>query len=198
MQKLTILFDADNVAENLLDRWLDILNKRYEKNACREDVTCYDTKAAFPTLTREQVYAVLKEPELWAGLEPMPWAVKVLEKLHAEGHELYMVTASDFDDCIQVKMNRIMALFPWLDKERIIIAHNKRMIHGDVLIDDYEGNLTGNQLLKILLDWPHNRGYDVTNTGITRAQNWLEVYMIIQDYINQVGFNQKSIAAKVG
>ena len=100
MQKLTILFDADNVAENLLDRWLDILNKRYEKNACREDVTCYDTKAAFPTLTWEQVYAVLKKPELWAGLEPMPWAVKVLEKLHAEGHELYMVTASDFDDCI--------------------------------------------------------------------------------------------------
>lgn len=31
MQKLTILFDADNVAENLLDRWLDILNKRYRK-----------------------------------------------------------------------------------------------------------------------------------------------------------------------
>lgn len=64
MKPLTILTDADDVIENLLDCWVAMLNNRYGTSASPEDVTDWNVSLAFPTLTREQVYSVLADDEL--------------------------------------------------------------------------------------------------------------------------------------
>lgn len=96
MTRLRILFDADDVAETLLEGWVKALNERYGTTTSVEDVTDWDVSKAFPTLTKQQIYGVLQEDEVWANLTPMPGAQEYLKRLYDEGHELYMVTATDY------------------------------------------------------------------------------------------------------
>lgn len=65
MKKLTILFDADDTVENLSDCWIAMLNERYGTSVTPEDVHGWDISLAFPTLTKEQVFGVLHDDELW-------------------------------------------------------------------------------------------------------------------------------------
>ena len=180
MTHLRILFDADDVAETLLESWVGTLNNRYGTSVSVDDVTDWDVSLAFPTLTKEQIYGVLQEDEVWANLIPMKKKKKYLQQLHDEGHELYMVTATDYRTCC-VKIERILELFPFLDANHIIIAHNKQMVRGDVLIDDGPHNLVNGQYFRILFDAPHNRGFNEKKYGMYRAVGWEQVYQLIHD-----------------
>lgn len=180
MTHLRILFDADDVAETLLEGWVSTLNERYGTSVSVDDVTDWDISLAFPTLTKQQVYGVLQEDAVWANLAPMPGAQKYLQQLYDEGHELYMVTATDYRTCC-VKIERILELFPFLDANHIIIAHNKQMVKGDVLIDDGPHNLVNGPYFRILFDAPHNRGFDEKKYGMYRAVGWEQVYRLIHE-----------------
>lgn len=180
MTRLRILFDADDVAENLLESWIGALNEKYGTTVTAEDVTDWDISAAFPTQTKQQIYGALQKDEVWANLTPMPGAQKYLKQLYDEGHDLYMVTATDYRTC-RVKIERILELFPFLDIEHIIIAHNKQMIKGDVLIDDGPHNLINGPYFRILFDRPHNRGINEKKYGMYRAVGWEQVYQLIHE-----------------
>lgn len=180
MTCLRILFDADDVAEMLLESWVKMLNDKYGTSVSVDDVTDWDVSLAFPTLEKQQIYGVLQDEALWANLAPMPGAQKYLKQLYDEGHELYMVTATDYRTC-RVKIERILELFPFLDADHIIIAQNKQMIAGDVLIDDGPHNLIGGSYFCILFDQPHNRKFREKEYGIFRAVNWEQVYKIIEE-----------------
>ena len=84
MKPLTILFDADDTVENLCDCWIALLNERYGTSVRIEDVTDWDIALAFPTLTREQVFGVLNEDELFHRLERVPGSLEVLQRLYNE------------------------------------------------------------------------------------------------------------------
>lgn len=180
MNHLRILFDADDVAETLVQGWVNILNEQYGTSVSLEDVTDWDISLAFPTLTKKQIYGVLQDERLWANLQPIPGAQEYLQRLHDEGHELYMVTATDYRTC-RVKIERILELFPFLDAEHIIIAHHKQMVMGDVLIDDGPHNLVGGHYFRILFDQPHNRCFDENKYGMYRAVGWEQVYKLIHE-----------------
>lgn len=181
MRKLTILFDADDVAENLCNCWVDLLNERYGTSVDFESVQDWEIAKAFPTLTEEQVFSVFQDDEIWGRITPIPGATETLQKLFDEGHELYMVTASDYRSC-KPKVDRLLEMFPFLDWKHIIIAHNKQMIRGDILIDDGPHNLVNGEYFKILFDRPHNRGFDASANGVLRLHTWEEVYLAIQAY----------------
>lgn len=173
MKKLTILFDADDTVENLSDCWIAMLNERYGTSVTPEDVHGWDISLAFPTLTKEQVFGVLHDDELWRRITPIPGSVEVLQKLYDEGHQLYMVTASSYHTC-KTKVERLLELFPFLDWEHIIFACNKQMVRGDVLIDDAPHNLVGGEYAKILFDRPHNRSFDHVAHDALRVSNGVQ------------------------
>ena len=181
---LTILFDADDVAENLLNCWIKLLNERYGTSVAFEDIKDWDMTLAFPTLTKQQLFGVLTEDELWRSLEPMPGSQRILQKWYDQGHKLYMVTASDYRTC-KVKVERILEMFPFLDWEHIIFATDKQMVRGDILIDDGVHNLIGGAYYKILFNRPHNRGLDVEKYGIRRAETWDEVDALVERYAKE-------------
>lgn len=182
MNKLTILFDADDTVENLCDCWIAMLNERYGTSVTLEDVRDWDITLAFPTLTKEQVFGVLHDDELWRRITPIPGSVEVLQKLQQEGHQLYMVTASDYRTC-KAKVERLLELFPFLDWGHIIITSHKQMVHGDILIDDGPHNLVGGEYFKILFDRPHNRNYDDAANGMLRLHTWEEIDAVIHNHL---------------
>lgn len=182
MNKLTILFDADDTVENLCDCWIAMLNERYGTSVTLEDVRDWDITLAFPTLTKEQVFGVLHDDELWRRITPIPGSVEVLQKLQQEGHQLYMVTASDYRTC-KTKVERLLELFPFLDWGHIVITSHKQMVHGDILIDDGPHNLVGGEYFKILFDRPHNRNYDDAANGMLRLHTWEEIDTVIHNHL---------------
>lgn len=179
MRPLTILTDADDVIENLLDCWVAMLNNRFGTSTSPEDVTDWNVSLAFPTLTKEQVYGVLADDELWHMIEPIPGAQETLQKLYDEGHNIYIVTASDYRTC-KAKFDRILPLFPWLDWNHVIITNNKQMVKGDILIDDGPHNLVDGDYMKLLFDRPHNRSFDARANGVIRVETWEEIYEAVQ------------------
>lgn len=175
MRKLRVLFDADDVAENLCECLVQFLNERYGTSVSIEDVTNWDVSRAFPMLTREQVFAPFEEDALFRRLEPVPGAQEYLGRMRKDGHELYMVTASDYRT-LPVKMERIFQLFPWLSWGNVIVTSRKQMVRGDVLIDDNPNNLEGGEYAGFLFDRPHNRQYPTRENGPHRVMSWKQAY----------------------
>lgn len=181
-KKLTILIDMDDTIECLLVEWIDWLNEQYGTNVQEDDIHDYDVSLAFPTLTKAQVFEPLMHRELWHRVKPKTGARYALERLVNDGHDVYIVTSSNFHT-IESKLNDVLFMyFPYIDPAHVIVARNKQMIRGDIMIDDAPHNLVGGDYLKIMPTAPHNREFDAKANGIIRADTWDEIYNIVNDY----------------
>ena len=181
MEKLRILVDLDDVLNDLLDCWVALLNVRYGLSANAQDLKIWNVQGIYPTLTEEEVYRPIYEPEIWEKLSPRPTSVEYLGKLIEEGHDVLIVTASVYQT-LPAKMDWLFANFPFLSWENVIITRRKQLIRGDVLIDDGVHNLEGGSYFKILMDSPNNRAYDAVGNGMIRVYTIKEAYEAIHTY----------------
>lgn len=171
---MTILIDMDDVIERLLVGWVEWVNRRYGTRAVPDDVKDWNVSLAFPTLTREQVYAATQDDDMWDLVPPMPGAYEALKQLMDEGHEIYIVTATEHQT-LRAKMEKVLfRYFPFITFDRVIVTKHKQLIKGDVLIDDGPHNLSGGSYKGILFDASHNRAFDESSIGAVRVHNWQE------------------------
>lgn len=177
---MTILVDMDEVLDQLLQAWIPYLNERYGADVKPEDVTGWWVTDFYPGLTRKQVYGVLDENELWESVKPVPGASEGLQKLIADGHDIFVVTNSNYKT-IRAKMERVLfRYFPFLSWDKVILATKKQMVRCDVLIDDGVHNLIGGDYHKILMDAPHNRAFNAEINGMYRVFNWDDICRVIK------------------
>lgn len=174
---MIIAFDADDTIENLSFAWVDWLNKKYGTNVKREELADWDTSKFFPELRKEQVYEPLLLSEFWDTVEPYADAQAVISKLQDEGHDVYIVTSSNYQSFRAKAENLILKYFT-VDWDHVIVTYNKQLIKADVLVDDGVHNLIGGDYYKILMDAPYNQG-NFENIGIHRARDFVEVYEMI-------------------
>lgn len=176
---MTILIDMDDTMEQLARGWIRYLNQRYGTDTRPEDAVAWDMSRAFPSLTKEQVYAALDEDELWDEVLPMPGAAETIQRLMEEGHQIYVVTATGYRT-LKAKMEKVLfKYFPFITWDQVIITRDKHMVQGDVLIDDGPHNLERGTYRKILFDAVHNRSFDESTVGAVRASTWEEVYDLL-------------------
>ena len=174
MKKLTILVDMDDTIEQLLKSWVEGVNERYGYSVSWEDIAEWNVTKAFPGLTMEQVYTIPTEPGFWKKVEPIPGAAEALQHFMAEGHEVYIATATPYISVTEKMTDCLFRLFPFLKWAQLIITFHKQMLRADVLIDDGVHNLEGGGYAKILMTAPHNRSYDAAANGMIRVNNWEE------------------------
>ena len=176
---MTILVDMDDTIEQLLRAWVRGVNEKYGRDVDYEDVDSWDVSAAFPGLTRAQVYEIPMQRGFWKTVEPVPGAAEALKRLMDAGHQVYIVTAT-LQESIPEKMNDLLfRYFPFLTWDQVIITANKQLIRGDVLIDDGIHNLVGGDYVKILMTAPHNRAFDAEGNGMIRVHDWEEIERVI-------------------
>ncbi len=176
---MTILVDMDDTIEQLLKAWIRRINEKYGYSVTLDQITDWNVAAPYPGLTHHQVYNVLHEPGFWKTVEPIPGAAEGLKHFLEQGHEVFIVTATQREH-LQEKMDDVLfRYFPFLTWEQVIITGKKQMINGDVLIDDGIHNLEGGAYQKILFSAPHNRSYDAPAHGMIRADSWEDVVAII-------------------
>lgn len=172
---MTILVDLDHVLVNTGDAWVEVLNERHGTTVKYDDITEWDVSKFFPTLSHDEVYEPLVSGEVWSRVSPVRGARETLEKIIADGHEVYIATASSLET-IGKKWNEVIQkYYPMIPYDHVIVAHRKQMIVADVLIDDAPFNLNGGKYFSILFDAPHNRD----DREHTRAHDWDEVYRVI-------------------
>lgn len=172
---MRILIDMDDVLENFSEAWINALNEEYGTDVDVNEARDWKMEKSFPDLTPAQIYAPLYDDAFWLTVRPIPGASEALERLIAEGNEIYVVTASNYTT-LKTKMEDVLFRFyPFLDWRNVIVAYRKQMICGDVLIDDGPHNLVGGDYVKILYDAPHNRDFDAEGNGVIRAGSWDEI-----------------------
>ena len=179
MKKLTILIDMDDTIENLCETWVEYLNEVQNTNVSIEDIKEWDMTKAFPTLTKSEIFEPLNTVELWHRVKPLPHAVEVIKKLVSDGHKVVIVTASH-PETIQLKLDNVLfKYFPFLTYKDVIVASQKQLIQGDILIDDAPHNLEGRKFGKFLFEAPHNKSYDAKKANMIRVNDWRKIYQYI-------------------
>ena len=128
--------------------------------------------------TKEELFAPLNDPAFWGNLSPMPFAQDIVCRLIDDGHLVRVVTSSYYNT-VPPKMTWLFKHYPYLCWKDVIIAHDKKLINGDVLIDDGVHNLENAKYKKLLFDQPHNRSYNAEENGMIRVHDWNEIYRAI-------------------
>ena len=177
----TIAIDADDTIENLLVAWISELNKRHNLNASIDDVKGWEMGELYPTLTSEQIFSPLFDEEFWYSVTPKADAIKYVEQLIKDGHDVYIVTSSHYGT-IKAKFEAIIArYFPSIDWKHFITTNNKKLVKCDIMIDDGPHNLEDNDCIRILFDAPHNKKYPAEENQMKRVHNWEEAYNLIKN-----------------
>ena len=75
---MRILVDMDDTIEQLLRAWIRTVNCLYGRSVRYDDIKDWDMTRAYPGLTRDEVYGVMRSKDFWLTVEPMPGAVEGL------------------------------------------------------------------------------------------------------------------------
>lgn len=178
---MTILVDLDDTIEQLLKALVERANERFGRNASVDDVTDWSIVCAFPGITKQQILDFMRDADFWDTVEPVPGAAEALKHLMDEGHQVYIVTATEYEHVAEKMKGVLFRYFPFISWEQVIITCRKQMIRGDVLIDDGVHNLEGGEYKKILVTAPYNRDYDAEANGMIRVNSWDEIVRIIDN-----------------
>lgn len=180
MRKLTILIDMDDTLENLCEVWVNQLSALFGVGVTVDDIHQWDMTKAFPMLNKQEIYWPLRSEALWENVKPLPGAVEAVKNLKADGHRVVIVTAATADSAGPKLKRCLFKYFP-VKMEDVIIANQKGLIQGDVMIDDGPHNLLEFSGERVLFTAPHNRLYNEQKDNMTRVNNWTEAYEYIQE-----------------
>lgn len=186
MRKFTIFVDMDDTIENLGDAWLVWLNVQHNLLVQKNQITHWRAFVDVFTergLTIDQVYEPLHRREFWERVKPKSDAVVALKRLIDDGHRVYIATSS-FSDVMYDKFDKaLFPHFPYLTYKDIIITHDKGILSGDIIIDDYENNLLNSKCqYRILYNAVHNKDFNCEENDIIRAFNWDSIVEMISEW----------------
>lgn len=177
-----ICIDFDDTMNELLPAWVSYLNENYHLRVKLSDVKSWEMKYAFPMLSEDEIYEPLHNPNFWKLVQEKNGASYYINKLIAEGFEVYVCTSTHPDIASFKFKNCLFRLFPFLDYHHIITTYNKQLIYCDILIDDGVHNIEG-PYFGLLMDMPHNRDFQVDNRMTYRVHDWEQAFNKIHKLI---------------
>lgn len=183
---MRIFVDMDEVLVELLDEWLVRLNSISKYHREPEDIVDWDIKLAYPDLTPAELYGPLYCESMWKNIKPVKNAYKYLKQLVDDGHEIYIATSS-YPNSFFIKTEYcLLKHFDFLTPKNLICIHDKYLLDGDVLFDDYHENLHNFKGVKVLKDTTYNRNCDKDcfHFRVSKENAWQEFYVIITELIN--------------
>jgi 5'(3')-deoxyribonucleotidase len=129
---------------------------------------------AFPEQHQSMIRQRLNEPGFFRDVPVMEGSQEVLKEMNRQ-YEVFIVSAAiEFPDSLKDKYEWLMEHFPFLSWRQLVLCGDKRMVHGDHMIDDIDRNLLHFPGKKYLFSAPHN----LSATGFQRINNWEEAASI--------------------
>ena len=176
---MIVLVDLDNTLADFEGHFLRVWRERYPDLPWvpREEREHFYQYKDYPSEYKKQVRAIAATEAFFCDLDPIPGGLEALEEMEELGWNVHICTSSYYNyvECVSCK-------FAWVEEhlghhwqKRMIIAADKTLVRGDVLIDDrpyIKGDFTPTWEY-ILFDQPYNR----KNGEFRRLDwfNWREV-----------------------
>lgn len=175
---MTVLIDIDSTITNFAEVLLKYLNEQYSTHYSINDITHWD----WFTATFSNPWKPLELEKFWNEVQVMPEAISAIKTLCDKGVKVYLVTASFFTDTLGLKIRNVLKAFDGVLTDRnVIVAQNKSLILGDVMIDDNIENLkTCRCPHKILFKQPWNSH---KRTTFVSTDDWYSIPYMLQPYL---------------
>lgn len=169
---MIILCDVDGVVADLQTEWLKRYNSLMSTKFTPEDVEDWDFSGL--DLDHRVLLGILWDKDLYEKVGVIEGALGGVRELRNMGHRVVFATSST--DVSAGQKMRWLRTHGFVSGERmgafrdIVIAHDKSLLKGDVMVDDYHMNLLTFHGMRLLFDAPHNRYIK----GFKRV-NWLAI-----------------------
>lgn len=125
----------------------------------------------------EHVRVYVNTPGFFREAPVIPGSVEVLEQLNRQ-YELFIVSsAMEFPLSLSEKYQWLQEHFAFLSWQQLVLCGSKKVISGDIMLDDHFKNLDHFNGKTILFTQPHNQLADPGRH--IRANNWREVAQLL-------------------
>jgi 5'-nucleotidase len=163
---MIVLLDLDDTMTDWtgrLDKGLDVTPSlaHVPRGA---DRTAFDLMHGLDKDQQKTMRGLLDEAEFYRHLEPLPGAVESFRHLIEAGHDVFIVSTPWRGNHASPAEKTM-----WVDEhmgdegvKRLILTHDKTLVHGDVLVDD-KPVITGvmrPHWTRIMFNQPHNAAVD--------------------------------------
>lgn len=171
---MNILVDIDGVVADTHAALLTLYNKDYDDDLRVEDITSWEMHHFVWPECGRKIYSYASHPDLYKMTMPMRGALQSVSLFRSWGHRVVFVTAGMFPMKIQwLYENGFLSGIDWEYDPDIVVAADKGLVHGEILIDDRPENLL---IGDILFDRPWNQ----ESMRNFRAYSWLDVVEAIR------------------
>lgn len=171
---MRILVDMDGVIAGWGDEWdRHAAEKLHLGLSLTKDQTDFNLRKGLTEAGVAAVQAIMDRPDFYRVLKPIAGAREALNRMVAEGHEVYIVTApwDTNPTCADDKRAWVAKHIgpEWL--ERVVITKDKSIVMGDILIDDRPDIFNGHRATwrQIFFTQPYN-----AKRGGPRIDNWTD------------------------
>ncbi len=175
-------FDIDGVISNFTKQFTDIIQKKYGVALSDSDMYSYEVNLVLG-ISKEDVAEIVTET-LKSDLPLIPSAKETLNKLAAEGHKIYLLTARSTELANHTST--------WLKKKGVPYTEILFLIRGKKSLAEFSVDLVVEDSLEealeltkkvnhvLLFDQPWNKTKNVKGL-IKRVYNWSEIYEEVQN-----------------
>lgn len=172
-----ILVDVDCVVADLMPEWLGFYNAEYDDHVSVEDVTAWGLEAFVKPECGVKIYEYLRYPYLYDNVAPIDGALTSIKWLRRHSYDVVFVTSGIHEGKAKW-LDHYGFLLSQVDYQYapdLVIAHDKGLIKGDIMLDDNIKNLLAFDGTRILFAQPWNSEIDSRNSEYFRADDWADV-----------------------
>ena len=179
MNKKIILVDMDGVLANFEKGFLDAWRKKFPQNSYipLEKRKTFRVRDNYPNEVKKEVEGIYTTSGFFQNLGVIRGGKEALAKIQALGHEIFICTSpiSKYENCVLEKYHWVAQNFGYEWTKKIIVARDKTLIHGDILIDDKPEHIGLKKPVwkHVLFETPYNK-HVKTKLRIT-WDNWEKI-----------------------
>ena len=165
-----VIIDMDEVIADTMGKMVAWYQKAYGGVVDFDKMDMGRWSNGFPEEHRPLIRQKLHEKGFFRDVPVMEHSQEVLKEMN-QRYEIFIVSAAvEFPSSLQDKYEWLMENFPFFSWKQLVLCGDKRMVHGDHMIDDIDRNLHHFKGNKYLFSAPHNRW----SNEFRRINNWRE------------------------
>lgn len=181
MSRKTILIDSDDTQTEFVEPLLQLYNNKYDDNIHISDITDWNIHK-FIKEDCNNIFKEFVDYDFIMNSNPISNSIYVINRLHQKYNIVFL--SAVFPTNVLARHDKLSSMFDWYNyADNLIIATNKSLVHGDVLIDDRFSNHSSSVKHSILFDRPWNEKYKL-NSNMYRMDNWLEIEKKIYELLD--------------